>query len=134
MTGGTLRGSIFALLGSEAERSLLGMRIRRAFLSGNGFSLERGLSTPKGLVAGFDRALVAAAEEVVVLVDYTKIGVEAMVQTVPVNKITHLVTNDQVSPALLGHLRDAGVAVHVASSKSAEPTLPHAGAMTAARG
>lgn len=76
MTGGTLRGSIFALLGSEAERSLLGMRIRRAFLSGNGFSLERGLSTPKGLVAGFDRALVAAAEEVVVLVDYTKIGVE----------------------------------------------------------
>lgn len=56
-------------MGSEAERSLSTLRIRKAFVSGNGFSLKRGLSTPNALVAGVDRALVAAAEEVVVLVD-----------------------------------------------------------------
>jgi len=117
VTGGSLRGSILALVGSEAERSLSTLRIRRAFISGNGFSLERGLSTPNALVAGVDRALVAAAEEVVVLVDHTKVGVETMVQTVPVDKIDHLVTSDRVAPALLERLADAGMRVHVAASE-----------------
>lgn len=117
MTGGSLRGSIFALVGSEAERSLSTMRMRRAFLSGNGFSLERGLSTPNTLVAGIDRALIAAAEEVVVLVDHTKFGLETMVQTVPVTRITHLVTDDQTPPAVLDPFRDLDIQVHVASAQ-----------------
>jgi DeoR/GlpR family transcriptional regulator of sugar metabolism len=126
MTGGTLRGSILALVGSEAERSLTSTRIRRAFLSGNGLSFDRGLSTPNALVAGVDKALVGAAEEVVVLVDHTKVGVDTMVQTVPVSRMTHLVTDDQVPPALLDRFREAGVTVHVASperlSESVEAT------------
>lgn len=118
MTGGSLRGSILALVGTEAERTLSTMRVHRAFLSGNGLSFERGLSTPNALVAGVDRALAAAAEEVVVLVDHTKIGVETMVQTVPVSKIAHLITNDQAPTAFLDRFRDAGVEVHVASNAS----------------
>jgi len=117
VTGGSLRGSILALVGSEAERSLSTLRIRKAFISGNGFSLKRGLSTPNALVAGVDRALVAAAEEVVVLVDHTKIGVETMVQTVPIDRIAHLVTSDRVASSLLESFRDAGISVHVASSE-----------------
>src|SRR5690606_34416481 len=94
LTGGTLRGSILALVGSAAEHSLAGLRVRRAFVSGNGLTAERGLSTPNMQVAGVDRALAAAAEEVVVLADHTKIGVDTMVQTVPPDQIAHLVTDD----------------------------------------
>lgn len=114
MTGGTLRGSIFALVGTAAEQSVASMRMRKAFISGNGLSAERGLSTPNLSVAGIDRALVAAAEEVVVLADHTKIGTETMVQTVPPEDIDHLVTSDQAPSDQLDRLRDLGVRVHVA--------------------
>ena len=114
MTGGTLRGSIQALVGSSAEHALSELRARRAFISGNGLTAERGLSTPNVQVAGIDRALAAAAEEVVVLADHTKIGVDAMVQTVPTERIDHLVTGEEASPEELHELSTRGVRIHVA--------------------
>jgi len=114
MTGGTLRGPILALVGSVAERALTGMRVRRTFISGNGLTVERGLSTPNLVVAGTDRALAGAAEEIVVLADHTKIGLETMTQTVPTEQIDHLVTGDQCPPEAVSGFRAGGVEVHVA--------------------
>ncbi|MCG5212762.1 DeoR/GlpR family DNA-binding transcription regulator [Streptosporangium sp. KLBMP 9127] len=112
LTGGTLRGSILALVGSAAEQSLSGLRVRRAFISGNGLTAERGLSTPNMQVASTDRALAAAAEEVVVLADHTKIGIDTMVQTVPT--FDHLVTDDGAPRDVLDELAGRGVRLHVA--------------------
>jgi DeoR/GlpR family transcriptional regulator of sugar metabolism len=114
MTGGSLRGSIFALVGTAAEQSFASMRLHKAFISGNGLSADRGLSTPNLLVAGVDRALVGAAEQVIVLADHTKIGVETMAQTVPPDQMDHLVTGDPTAPAELERFREIGVQVHVA--------------------
>jgi DeoR/GlpR family transcriptional regulator of sugar metabolism len=114
LTGGTLRGSILALVGSAAERSLAGLRVRRAFISGNGLSAERGLSTPTMVVAGVDRALAAAAEEVVVLADHTKVGIDTMVQTIPPESIDHLVTDEAASSEVLDELAGRGVRLHIA--------------------
>lgn len=114
LTGGTLRGSIHALVGSAAEHSLAGLRVRRAFVSGNGLTPERGLSTPNMQVASVDRALAAAAEEVVVLADHTKIGVDTMVQTIPTDDIDHLVTEDAAPTDVLDDLGTRGVRLHVA--------------------
>lgn len=94
MTGGTLRGSNYALVGSGAEQSLQGLRVSRAFLSGSGLTAERGLSTSNMLSASVDRALVQAAAEVVVLADHTKLGSDTMFQTVPTDLITRLVTDE----------------------------------------
>ncbi|WP_165869352.1 DeoR/GlpR family DNA-binding transcription regulator, partial [Streptomyces barkulensis] len=94
MTGGTLRGADYALVGSGAEQSLQGLRVSRAFLSGSGLTAERGLSTSNMLSASVDRALVQAAAEVVVLADHTKLGVDTMFQTVPAEAITRLVTDE----------------------------------------
>ncbi|GAA3446617.1 DeoR/GlpR family DNA-binding transcription regulator [Planomonospora venezuelensis] len=114
MTGGTLRGSIHALVGSPAEHALAGLRVRRAFISGNGLTAERGLSTPNLQVASVDRAIARAAEDVVVLADHTKIGIDTMVQTVPTEEITHLVTDDGASREVLDDLASRGVRLHVA--------------------
>ncbi|MGC5014196.1 DeoR/GlpR family DNA-binding transcription regulator [Streptosporangium sp. DT93] len=114
MTGGTLRGSIHALVGSPAEHSLAGLRVRRAFVSGNGLTAERGLSTPNLQVASVDRAIVRAAEDVVVLADHTKIGIDTMVRTVPTEEITHLVTDDGAPTEVLDDLASRGVRLHVA--------------------
>ncbi|MFF5264949.1 DeoR/GlpR family DNA-binding transcription regulator [Actinomadura viridis] len=113
LTGGMLRGSIHAMVGGVAERFLATVRVRRAFLSGNGLTSARGLSTPSLPVAGVDQALAAAAEEVVVLADHTKIGVDAPFQTVPPERITHLFTDPRAPRDELDALAAAGTAVHV---------------------
>ncbi len=114
VTGGTLRGSIHALVGGTTEQALATVQGTRAFISGNGLTAARGLSTPNLTVAGVDRALAAAAAEVVVLADHTKIGTEALLQTVAAEDIRHLVTDDASDPAELDALRDLGITVHVA--------------------
>jgi DeoR/GlpR family transcriptional regulator of sugar metabolism len=116
VTGGLLRGSIFALVGSAAEESVATLRVQRAFLSGNGLTAERGMSTPNAAVAGIDRAMAATANEVVVLVDNTKIGMDTMIQTVPTSKISHVVTDAGASPDEVAAFRAAGVQVHIAQS------------------
>lgn len=114
VTGGSLRGSTYSLVGSVAEQSLAKVRVRYAFLSGNGLTAQRGLSTPNMLAAGMDIAIARCAQAVVVLADRTKVGVDTMFQTVPAESIAHLVTDDGADEDELGRLAEVGVEVHVA--------------------
>ncbi|GAA3728841.1 DeoR/GlpR family DNA-binding transcription regulator [Salinactinospora qingdaonensis] len=114
VTGGSLRGTTLALIGSATEQALAGIRVHRAFLSGNGLTVDRGLSTPHPAVASVDQALVACAQETVILADHTKIGTDTMVQTVPPEHINHLVTDNHADPEVLMTLEDMGTTVHVA--------------------
>ncbi|MBC7632862.1 DeoR/GlpR family DNA-binding transcription regulator [Aeromicrobium sp.] len=115
LTGGMLRGSIFAMVGTAAEAALGGLRADRTFLSGNGLSSSNGLSTPNQMVAGIDRAMAAAGREVVVLADYTKFERDSVVQTVPANDVDVLVTDAQAPADELKRMRTLGVDVHIAT-------------------
>ena len=64
--------------------------------------------------AATDMALVAAAQQVVVLADHTKIGRDTMCQTVPTDRIDILITDRAADPATLDALVAAGVDVLVA--------------------
>jgi DeoR/GlpR family transcriptional regulator of sugar metabolism len=114
VTGGTLRRAIHALVGPATEDSVRTLRASQAFLSGNGLTAERGLSTPSPLVAAADRALAAAAQQTVVLVDHTKVGHETMCQTVPADRISTLITDPGADVRELDAIREIGVAVLVA--------------------
>ncbi|MFB7662379.1 DeoR/GlpR family DNA-binding transcription regulator [Kitasatospora sp. NPDC056138] len=129
MTGGTLRGSNYALVGSGAEQSLHGLRVSKAFISGSGLTADRGLSTTNMLSASVDRALVQSAAEVIVLADHTKLGADTMFQTVPTEAITRLVTDEHAAaedPTAreLDALADCGVQIAVAPlGLTAEPPV-----------
>jgi DeoR/GlpR family transcriptional regulator of sugar metabolism len=116
LTGGTLRRSIHALVGPAAEESVRALRASQAFISGNGFTAERGLSTPSPLVAATDRAFASAAKQVVVLADHTKIGQDTMCQTVAAERVHILITDSAADPAELAAIRLAGVDVRVAGA------------------
>jgi len=66
------------------------------------------------LVAAADRALAAAAQQIVVLADNTKVGLETMCQTVPLHQISILITDDLADPQQVAAIREAGVQVRVA--------------------
>ena len=120
LTGGTLRRSIHALVGPATEESVRALRASQAFISGNGFTADRGLSTPSPVVAATDRALAGAAQHVVVLADHTKIGQDTMCQTVPADRVNVLITDDGADRAELAAIREAGVDVRVAVSGAYE--------------
>jgi DeoR/GlpR family transcriptional regulator of sugar metabolism len=116
LTGGELRGSIRAVVGDAAVRTFRGIHAQRAFLSGNGLDAGFGLSTPNMMVAETDRAIAAAAAELVVLADHSKLGVRTAVQTVPVEAIAHVITDAGSRGTPLEELSAAGVSVHVAAN------------------
>ncbi|WP_375383693.1 DeoR/GlpR family DNA-binding transcription regulator [uncultured Microbacterium sp.] len=114
MTGGTLRGSIRALVGEATNRTLRGIHADKTFLSGNGLVADFGLSTPSMLVADADSAMAAAAHETIVLADYTKFGLRSAIQTLATEAIGQIVTDSLASADEISSLRRAGVSVAVA--------------------
>jgi DeoR/GlpR family transcriptional regulator of sugar metabolism len=114
LVGGALRRSIGAMVGPITEQALQGLRGAQVFLSGDGVTAERGLTTPNVFAAATDQALMAAGKQVVVLADHTKLGHDTMCQTVPGDRIDVLVTDSGADPDVVGRLRDDGIDVQVA--------------------
>lgn len=115
MVGGTLRRSIGALVGPITEQNLQGLRGAQVFLSGDGVTVERGLTTPNVFAAATDQAFAAAGQQVVVLADHTKLGHDTMCQTVPSERIGVLVTDPAGDPGTIRRLTLAGIDVQVAA-------------------
>lgn len=113
LSGGSLRGSTRALIGPLAEQSLAGLHVRTLFVSGDGLSAERGLSTSDVLAAAVDRRLAETAASIVVLVDHTKVGVKAVSQTIPTRSIDRVITDGRADQEELRRLEAAGVEVAV---------------------
>lgn len=112
VASGVLDGASLALVGSSAERWVARHRVARSFVSGTGLTPSRGLSSASLELGGVDRAMVASAEEVVVLADHTKLGVETTYQVAAVSDIDHLVT-DRGGSELLASFSARGVRVHL---------------------
>jgi DeoR/GlpR family transcriptional regulator of sugar metabolism len=115
-TAGSLRRSIRALVGPLTEESLRSLRVDKVFMSGNGISQGRGLTTPEVTVAASDRALAAAGAKRFVLADHTKIGKETMWKTIGLEDIDVLITDSKADKSELDALRREGVEVVTAGS------------------
>jgi DeoR/GlpR family transcriptional regulator of sugar metabolism len=114
LVGGALRRSIGAMVGPITEQVLQGLRGAQVFLSGDGVTAERGLTTPNVFAAATDQAMMAAGKQVVVLADHTKLGHDTMCQTVPGDRIDVLVTDDAADPDVVRRLRAEGIDVQIA--------------------
>jgi DeoR/GlpR family transcriptional regulator of sugar metabolism len=113
VTGGHLRGTTYALVGSLAEETLRGLHVNKLFLGGNGLTVGHGLTTPDLSVATTDRALLRAAERVIITVDHSKIGRTALCQTAPTENINVLVTDRGISGEHRRAFERAGIEVLV---------------------
>ena len=114
LIGGALRRSIGAVVGPITEQALQGLRGAQVFLSGEGVTVERGLTTPNVFAAATDQAMMAAGSQVVVLADHTKLGRDTMCQTVPSDRMDILVTDERADGDVVRRLRDEGIDVRIA--------------------
>ena len=119
LTGGALDGSAHALVGHAAERWVADHRVSRAFISGSGLTIDRGLSGSDSALSAVDRAIVESARSVVVLADQTKIGIDSPYDVAPVTRIHDLVTDGSIEDDVVRSFAARGVAVHVTRPETA---------------
>lgn len=114
LAGGLLRRPSMELIGPDGIQTLLGLRASTAFLSGDGMTARHGLSCHSFANATGARALAAAANRVVALVDHTGVGREDPFQIAPSSVINDLITGSGAETLALEQMGQAGVRIRLA--------------------
>jgi DeoR/GlpR family transcriptional regulator of sugar metabolism len=132
LPGGFVRWEALSVVGPLGGGLLEKVNIQKAFMGAAGFTLETGLSDATDEEAQIKRLIVAAASEVVALVDHTKWGRAAFATFCPTGRLTTVVTDEEAPAGMASALRRRRVLVHVApglgkrpapgSRRSSEPT------------
>ena len=114
LLGGRVRGLTQAAVGEHTLRVLDTLRVDIAFIGTNAVSVRHGLSTPDSDEAAVKRAMVRAANYVVVAADSSKIGREDLVSFAPISSVDTLLTDSEITAADREQLIESGVEVVVA--------------------
>ncbi|GAA4574860.1 DeoR/GlpR family DNA-binding transcription regulator [Micromonospora coerulea] len=97
LTGG-VRTPSDALVGPLAVAAIASLHLDLLFLGVHGISERAGFTTPNLMEADTDRALVAAADQLVVLADHTKWGTVGISSIVGLDAADVLVTDHRLAP------------------------------------
>lgn len=108
IVGGRLRGSTLTTVDEVALDYLRGVHLDVVFLGTNGFSIERGLTTPDSAEAAVKRAFVAAARTKILLTDHTKFGIDHFAHVANLADIDTIITDSGLSDEAVTDLEAAG--------------------------
>lgn len=108
MLGGRVRGTTMATVDEWALDVLGDLTADVAFLGTNGFSAERGLTTPDRAEAAAKKAMLGAARRAVVLADSGKHGADQFVRFGRLDQIDALITDTGLTPDTAAALSAAG--------------------------
>jgi DeoR family transcriptional regulator, fructose operon transcriptional repressor len=106
--GGRVRGRTLAAVDDWGWQPLRHMCIDVAFMATNGYSFERGLTTPDPAEAAMKREMITAARRVVLLADHTKFGNDYFACFGTLGDIDVLVTDSGLDESLDGVITGAG--------------------------
>jgi DeoR family transcriptional regulator, aga operon transcriptional repressor len=118
VTGGFLNQNSYELVGSQVSHSLENVHIDVAFLGASGISADFGFSMSDEPEAVAGRAFINHADRIVILADHTKVGKSTFARLCALNDVDTLITDEQIAGDQLVMLRNAGLHVLIASSKS----------------
>jgi len=109
--GGRVRGRTLAAVDVWAMRALEETFVDVAFIGTNGFSMERGLTTPDSTEAAVKSAMIGSARRAVVLADHTKFGNDNLIRFGSLDEVELLITDTGLDPSLVPALESTGVQV-----------------------
>lgn len=109
--GGGVRPNTFAMVDASVVDQVRAIRADVLFISCDGLSLTRGLTTPYRDEAAVKRAMVESARWVVGVVDQSKFGSDQTYGYLPLDEMDALVTDDRVDDATAARLASHGIEV-----------------------
>jgi DeoR family transcriptional regulator, fructose operon transcriptional repressor len=114
LVGGRIRGVTGAAVGDWAVSALADVCVDVAFLGTNGFSVERGLTTPDQSEALVKRAMVGAARRRVLVSDATKSGDVHLHRFADLSDLDLLITDTGLDADVAAEIRTLGPEVVLA--------------------
>jgi DeoR/GlpR family transcriptional regulator of sugar metabolism len=113
MPGGRLRPEALSLLGQLGDSMFRKVNIQTAFVGAAGFTIESGLSDSMEEEAQIKRSMVAAARQVVAIVDHTKWGRAAVATFCRTERIDAVITDASAPADMVDSLGRLGIRVHL---------------------
>ncbi|MDC7228306.1 MAG: DeoR/GlpR family DNA-binding transcription regulator [Spirochaetales bacterium] len=114
MLGGILRNGFHCTLGNKAKEFLDELQVDKAFMGVNGFTFEKGASTPDLQHAEIKKAMVTAASQVYLMFDRSKLGRKAFARFAEPQEIDCVII-DEIAKEELSAFEDTGIEVHAVS-------------------
>lgn len=111
ITGGTLRTTTRAMVGHITETALKNFRVDKAFIGANGISLDEGLTTPNFIEAQTKKAMINAANKVIVVADSTKFNQVCFSVISPIGVVSTIITSDTLDIAIIKDYQDTGIEI-----------------------
>jgi DeoR family transcriptional regulator of aga operon/DeoR family fructose operon transcriptional repressor len=124
MLGGRVRWEALSVVGQLGDGLFSRMNVQKAFLGAAGFTLESGLADATDEEAQIKRSMVAAAREVIAIVDRTKWERAAFATFCSTNEISMVLTDAGAPDAMVRELQGRGIQVrlvHSGQSPAADP-------------
>jgi DeoR family transcriptional regulator, fructose operon transcriptional repressor len=114
LVGGYVYPRSGVTLGPYANDQLAQLTVRKTVLSVAGAN-ERGFYNSNLLLVETERAMMHAADRVIVVADSTKFGRQSLAHLCPLNAVQTLVVDEQLSPKWREQIKAAGVELLIAS-------------------
>ncbi len=109
VTGGEYRRMTESLVGPVALAAIERHNVRLAFVGTDGLSLARGMTTHLVEGAEIVKAMVARAEQSILLADSSKYGRAGFVAVLPISGVNRVIMDDGLAKPAAEELRGAGV-------------------------
>jgi len=111
MLGGRVRWEALSVVGQLGDGLFSRVNVQKAFLGAAGFTVESGLADATDEEAQIKRSMVAAAREVIAIVDHTKWERAAFATFCSLDQVSLVLTDRAAPDAMLRALDGRGVAV-----------------------
>lgn len=104
LIGGTVRKNFHCTVGPFASKILAELSVDKVFLATNGFTLEKGCTTPDINQAEIKEIMVNIASQVILLCDSSKIGQSTFTQFASPTEIDMLISDQHLDSKTLAEL------------------------------
>ncbi|HPZ48558.1 MAG TPA: DeoR/GlpR family DNA-binding transcription regulator [Propionibacteriaceae bacterium] len=111
LLGGRVRRRTGAAVGEWIDQALADVRVDVAFLGTNGFSQDRGFSTPDQVEAAAKKAMLRSARRAIVVTDSSKAGQEHFHRFARLDEVAMLITDAGLDDETADQLDSAGLDV-----------------------
>lgn len=112
-TGGILREVSATFSGPVAEQFFREFHANKLFLSATGLTLDAGFTDPSMLETQIKKAMIASADQVIMLLDSHKFGVKSLTTILQADQVNILLTDAGAPEDVLQTLRAKGVEIHI---------------------
>jgi len=113
--GGQITSSSYTIMGTDSEANFQKYYANTCVVSVDGVDVERGLTSRNQLEANITRILLEHTERRILVTDFSKIGLIALIPVAPLTGVDVIVTDDKAPADFIERVRKMGITVHVAT-------------------